>query len=206
MSLQKKGSWGGARTGSGRKLQPSQKVMRKLRKYLELTLLSDFKLMAHLALRPEEFADQVQFAGSEKDESTEGKQSQTRTGAYALDPLFKERLSLLRFRLQKFLPDAPKEIEMSGEMEMLGLPPQVVNVLVQTAQEQVSQELMNNLNSCEIPSISVSPSAPAIPTSNGNVISSKTVELLTKMDLLTSQNGHDQSSLPQSTDQEKPKS
>lgn len=93
-----------------------------MRLYLETTLVSDFKLMAHLALRPEEFDDQVQFAGQEDDGlDKEGKPYTKRTGGYALDPLFKERLALLRFRLSKFLPDCPREVEVSAEMTTVNL-------------------------------------------------------------------------------------
>lgn len=157
--IQNKGSWGGQRTGSGRKLQPRQKVMRNLKRYLEVSLLSDFKLMAHLALRPEEFADQVQFAGKEEDSlDKEGKQSQSRTGAYALDPLFKERLALLKFRIQKFLPDPPREVEVNGEMEIHGLPPQVIQILMQPVQALISHEKSKSID-CVTPSTSHEPIA-----------------------------------------------
>ena len=117
-----KGTWGGKRVGAGRKLAPGTKALRKMRKYLEVTLLSDFKLMAHLALRPEEFDDQVQFAGQEDDGlDKDGKPYTKRTGGYALDPLFKERLALLRFRLHKFLPDPPKEVDIQADVQSTSL-------------------------------------------------------------------------------------
>lgn len=192
---------GGARPGAGRKLQPSSRALRIMKKYIDFLYVQDFKLMAHLAYRPEEFADQVQFAGSEKDESTEGKQSQTRTGAYALDPLFKERLALLRFRLQKFLPDAPKEVELSGEMELNGLPPNILQVLIQQVYLSKSRQ---DSSSTQLPS--AKDSVPAIPMSNGNGTSLMTAKLLETMANSVKTNGHAPSSLPPSTDQEKPKS
>jgi hypothetical protein len=73
-----KGPHGGAREGAGRKLQPSTKALRKMKKYIDVTYVADFKLMAHLAIRPEEFGEKVQFAGSEKDESTESNHKQER--------------------------------------------------------------------------------------------------------------------------------
>lgn len=122
-------NWGGARPGSGRKLQPSGKGLSKMRRYLEVALLSDFRLMAHLALRPDEFKDQVLFGGTDETDK-DGKTKSS--GGYFLDPLFKERLSLLKFRLSKFLPDAPREVEVNGEMTTYNL-----HQLVQQAKERI---------------------------------------------------------------------
>lgn len=185
-NLKPKGQWGGAREGAGRKLQPSTKALRKMKRYLDLCYVKDFQLMARLACRPEEFGEQVQFAGKEEDSiDKSGKQSQSRSGGYQLDPVFKAQLDLLKFRCQKFLPDAPKEVEVSGEMDVThnGLPtPSLVNLI-----QNVNILLQNNNTSSEIPSTSASPSAPQIPTSNGNENSSQISKLLTETVRLTSQ-------------------
>jgi hypothetical protein len=89
--------------------------------------------------------------------------------------------------MDKHIPDAPKEVEVNGEMEMKGLPTQMVNVLVQSQSQ-------NSSSSSEILSPSVKPSVPQIPTSNGNALSLETVGLLMKTVESTPTTGQEQSS------------
>jgi hypothetical protein len=76
--------------------------------------------------------------------------------------------------------DLPTREEMTGEMT--GLPPQLVQVLVQVQQSSPQKSSINCASSV-IPSISVQPSVSEKekPTSSGSAISSQTVELLTRM-------------------------
>ena len=104
---------GGPREGAGRKLQPSSKALRIMRKYMDLCYKADAKLMAHLALRPKEFEDKVIFGGKETDEQSGDDTKQTRTGGYFLDPLFKEQIEMLKFRWKKLIPNPPQEIQAS---------------------------------------------------------------------------------------------
>lgn len=110
---------GGVREGAGRLLQPTRAQTLKMKKYLGRLLTSDIKLMCRLEWRPEEFADQVQFGGSETDEQADGKTSQKRSGGYFLDPIFKARLELLKFRLTKYTTGAPKEIDVNVDVNPL---------------------------------------------------------------------------------------
>lgn len=167
---------GGARPGAGRQLQPSRKALRVMKRYLDLLYISDAKLMAHLALRPEEFDDQVQFAGAEEDGlQPDGKPYQKRTGGYALDPLFKARLDMLKFRWAKMIPDPPKEVEVTGDVQMRGLPPQMLQVLLQSV-NQLTSPSNSKPPSFEIPSTLPAPSASHVLT-NGKHESSMTAEL-----------------------------
>jgi hypothetical protein len=104
---------GGVREGSGRQMQPSRKALREFRRLNEISMRADFKLLARLAIRPKEFEQYVIFGGKETDEQSDGKATQSRSGGYFLDPLFKLRVELARFRMNKYIGDPPKELDVN---------------------------------------------------------------------------------------------
>ncbi len=110
-----KGQWGGAREGAGRKLQPSTKALRIMKRYLDLCFIADAKFQAHFALRRKEFEQYLIFGGKETDEQSGEGTKQTRSGGYFLDPLLKEQIEMLKFRWRKLMPEPPKEIEANVE-------------------------------------------------------------------------------------------
>lgn len=87
------------------------------KKYLQASFGADFELMAQLALTPERFDTQTQFAGKEETSvDAEGKQTQSTTGSQQLDPVLKARIDLCKFRLSTMFPLQPKQVQVSGQI------------------------------------------------------------------------------------------
>lgn len=154
---------GGPRVGSGRKMQPSSKGLRKMSKYLELTLLQGYKRAAHMACRPNEYDNQVQFAGAETDESTADKQSQTRTGQYKLDPVLQSNIDQWKFLVSKHIPDLPKEIEANIEVNSIWSVLKAISI-----DSQNTKQSFDSINHSQIPSSLENGSMKEIGLTNGN--------------------------------------